>query len=369
MNTLYNELCELVRDNDAFYVSDQADGADHYEIFLYRLASYTDFQQEGAMEARGIMFKDGVCVSRPMEKFHNFHEISQWPEYKDTDWSEYTVCQVKEDGSLISTWIDSSDKLRCKSKGSLWSGQALMADEVLISDNTLRDSLDYFTRRGYTVNCELVSPDNRIVLPYTLTELVILNIRDTLTGTYLSKDDAYIMNPNIVPYWVEWTSGIDMKDVPSMNGLDGEVIEGFIFMNPYTNHKIKCKTDRYVEIHHAKDDINNPKRLMKCVLDEGSDDLRSLFENDPWAIKYIDDFEKMVFDEYNYMISIVEMYYKHNKDLIQKDYAIKAQDKANHISKFFSLAMMIYNGREVKYKEYMIKNRKSIFPEIKWTVD
>jgi len=349
---LYEELKELVKNDEAFYISNQIDtDGTHYEIFLYRLASYTSFLQPSALESRGIMFLDGVCVSRTPEKFFNLGECSQWPEHKNTIWEDYIHCAVKEDGSLISTWIDKSNSLRCKTKGSLHSEQAVMAEEYLENNSELYACLDFFTHNGYTVNLEIVSPDNRIVIAYPL----------SLFG-------AMALDRGIKKYWVEYVTDINMHDVPSMNGANGEVIEGFVYEHPDTGHKVKCKTDRYVEIHHAKDDVNNPKRLMLCVLEEGSDDLRSLFDNDELTIKYIDDFEKMVFDEYNYMVSIVEMYYKHNKDLIQKDYAIKAQDKANHISKFFSLAMSMYSGKEVKYKEFMVKNRKSIFPEIKWSI-
>ena len=364
---LYNNLKSLMS-NDAFYVSNQVDhDGSLYEIFLYRLASYSDFQEAGGVEARGIMFSDGVCVSRPMAKFWNFTECNQWPEHVDTDWSEYSQCMVKEDGSLISTWIDKSNKLRCKSKGSLHSDQAKMAEEYLLYSDILR-SLYFFTRMGYTVNMELVSPDNRIVLSYPDTKLVVLNIRHNLTGEYLSKRDACIQYPSINDFWVKYVDGVDMVDVPSMNGVNGEVIEGFIYRHPDTGHMVKCKTDRYVEIHHAKDDVNNPKRLMTCVLEEGSDDLRSLFENDDLTLKYITEFEKMVFSKYNNMIDIVEDYYDDYKDLIQKDYAIQAQNKDYLVSRYFSLAMSMYSGKEVRYKDYMIKNRKFLFPEINWVV-
>lgn len=364
---LYDDLKELVEFNDAFYVSDQTDGEDHYEIFLYRLASYTDFQEAGAVEARGIMFLNGVCVSRPMEKFWNLGECSQWPEHKDTVWEEYTQCMVKEDGSLISTWVDTSGNLRCKSKGSLWSDQAIMAQEFLDDNPFFKDTLKEIANDGYTVNMELVSPDNRIVLSYPETDLVILNIRNTITGEYLSKRDAKIRY-NVDSWWVEYVNGIDMEEVPSLNGQDGEVIEGFIYEHPETGHKVKCKTDRYVEIHHAKDDVNNPKRLMMCVLEEGSDDLRSLFDNDILTIKYIDTFENMVFEKYNSIVKVVELYHKNNDDLTQKEYAVKAQEMIVP-SKYFSLIMMAYNGKEIKYKEFMIKNRKTLFPDIKWSVD
>jgi len=69
------------------------------------------------------------------------------------------------------------------------------------------------------------------------------------------------------------------------------------------------------------------------------------------------------------MIMVVEDYYENYKNLSQKDYAVTAQHENRIISNYFSLAMMAYNGKEVKYKEFMIKNRKSIFPDIKWSVE
>lgn len=366
---LYNNLKKLVETNDGFYVSIHTDKEYEYEIFLYRLASYTDFQEPDAIESRGIMFNEGVCVCRPMEKFWNLHECSQWPEHTNTNWDEYTECEVKEDGSLISTWRDRENLLRCKSKGSLFSVQAIMAQDYLNNNKEFFECLDFFSQNLYTINLELVSPDNRIVLAYPETKLVILNIRKIKTGKYLPRDEAIFHCAEIEKYWVEFVEDIKMEDVPAMSGTNGEVIEGFIYRHPITGHTVKCKTDRYVEIHHAKDDVNNPKRLLQCVLEEGSDDLRSLFENDKLTIKYIDEFEQEVFDKYNSMVMIVEDYFNSNKHLTQKEFAVNAQNRKTIINIYFSLAMSAFNGKHIKYKEFMIKNRKSLFPEINWVVE
>ena len=57
---LYDELMAL-QSNEAFYFVDQSVGDCDYRIFLYRLASYTEFCLPGALESRGITFlmKDG----------------------------------------------------------------------------------------------------------------------------------------------------------------------------------------------------------------------------------------------------------------------------------------------------------------------
>lgn len=79
-------LCEST-DRDAFYYQDFSSGNEDeytYRIFNYRLASYTDFLQPGAIEARGIMFRVSSrhaaaepleLVCRPMAKFFNYSEL------------------------------------------------------------------------------------------------------------------------------------------------------------------------------------------------------------------------------------------------------------------------------------------------------
>ncbi|MGI0075787.1 MAG: hypothetical protein ACREAU_00080 [Nitrosopumilaceae archaeon] len=78
---LYNNLIELTSKNEAFYFKDFVLGEKTYRIFNYRLASYSDFLNPGALEARGIMFEinDDTpfhLASYPPSKFFNWVEIS-----------------------------------------------------------------------------------------------------------------------------------------------------------------------------------------------------------------------------------------------------------------------------------------------------
>lgn len=57
--TLFSKLTKLVEKNSAFYSKDiisEVNKTSVYRIFSYRLASYTDFTEDGALECRGIMF-------------------------------------------------------------------------------------------------------------------------------------------------------------------------------------------------------------------------------------------------------------------------------------------------------------------------
>jgi len=366
MKTLYENLNDLVENNEAFYKSTQSgDDGSTYEIFLYRLASYTDFQEPGAIEARGIMFRDGEIVSRPMEKFWNHGECNQWPEHEETNWDEYTEIMVKEDGSLISTYLDVKGNLRLKTKGSLHSDQVHLAEIWLNTQPKFKAILLEIEEEGYTINMEIVSPNNRIVILYPETKLVILNVRNRKYGDYMPAKYLRDPSPSLKKYWVKYETDIKMEDVAAMKGEDGTVIEGFVFQHPVSQHKVKCKTDRYVELHHAKDDVNHPKRLLGCVLEEGSDDLRSLFHDDPLTIKIIDDFEEMVFHKYNHIVARVEEFVENNKELERKDFAIKGQ---KDMSDVFSLVMQKWLGKDVNYKTFVFKNREFIFKDVNWRV-
>lgn len=79
MNMLFNELRNLVTDDDTpFYSSIQKgeDGAT-YEIFSYHYTDKESWLLPSALESRGIMFEtteDGEFIriaSRPMQKFFN----------------------------------------------------------------------------------------------------------------------------------------------------------------------------------------------------------------------------------------------------------------------------------------------------------
>lgn len=82
---IYDALMDLVSKNEAFYYQDFTLDGKVYRVFNYRLASYTDFLADFALEARGITFevscenRDAVCyrlVCRPMQKFFNLNEVS-----------------------------------------------------------------------------------------------------------------------------------------------------------------------------------------------------------------------------------------------------------------------------------------------------
>lgn len=347
---MYNDLMALTA-NEAFYFQDfQLDGKT-YRIFNYRLASYTDFQLPGAMECRGVMFEVNGdqairLASLPMEKFFNLNEN---PLSMNLDLTTVVEIQEKADGSLMSTYLHDG-QLRLKSKGSLFSDQALAAMKWLDQHQDLKDKLEIAADADLTVNLEWCSPEHRIVLGYMEPTLKVLNVRDNANGQYLT-----LTKHNSFRDWM--VANVETKDpvsfvasIPSMQDVEGYVVR------LSSGQRVKIKCDWYLSLHHAKDSVNNPRRLFEAILDEGIDDLRSMFYNDQVAMKMIDEMQVKVDHVYNSMVKAVESFYEANKDLDRKSYAIKGQQDsslANGSLSYFGLAMNKYVGKSVDYKAFL----------------
>src|SRR6185312_6100070 len=365
---LFNQLSKLVRENEAFYITEQFKDGHSFFIFNYRLASYTAFCQPGALDARGTMFEVDLggnfirLACLPPPKFFNLNECSFT---MNLDLTDATLVTSKLDGSLISSYhVDG--ELYLKTKGSLYSEQALAA-MALIKTSKYKGLYEFVrnsTINGHTINFEYCSPVNRIVVNYEKSFLKIISIRDP-NGIYwdysviaemlkqLDRGDFLIQNE--VEESGKYCNGKHditdfIKSVLTLTGIEGFVVylkDGTVF---------KIKTTWYCNLHYTKDSVNNPRRLFECTVNETSDDLRALFFDDAIALKLIGEMEQKVSKLYNGMVNTVDSFYHQNKEKDRKSYAILAKATVDQL--YFGLAMNRYIGREINWKEFMIKNYK-----------
>jgi RNA ligase len=346
---MFDQAEALVSSGDAFFRQEFVLDGTVYWIYNYRLASYTEFERPGGREMRGHMFevKDGKPVrlaALPMQKFHNLNEC---PLTMDLDLTQVDRIEYKADGSMISTYMHGSE-LRLKSKGSLSSDQAndAMAWLNRSENKYFKQLLWDFTVNGTTVNLEWISPNNRIVIGYMESALKVLNARNMDTGEFV--DTWIFANFNIAAVDTNGLNPVEfVAQVPAM--LDD--IEGFV-VKLKNGLWFKIKTEKYMSLHHAKDSVNNPRRLFECIVDEAVDDLRSMFATDQLAMKMIDEMSEKVAKLFNHMVATVENFYEANKHLERKFYAIKGRDENELDQLYFGLVMNKYIGRPVDYKEF-----------------
>lgn len=367
--TLWTDLMHLVETNEAFFYADHSHLDRQWRIFNYRLASYTDFLLPSALECRGIMFEvigeghdvDPVRIAaRPMQKFFNYREN---PMTMDVDLWDVEHVYDKADGSLITSYqVDG--QIHLKSKGALLSDQAVAAMRLLRTEEFqwMDDQLHAIHVSGACVNMEYVAPDNRIVIGYMEPNLIVLNVRDIVTGAYWSHamvQDVF-GDHACYEYIIDGGEGTNQKEETAKfleslpqttNNIEGVVV---------TLHDglwMKIKTEQYLTAHRAKDSINSDRRLFEAVLEEATDDLRSLFYDDELALARIAEMEQKVETIYNHTVDTVERFYERNKELERKKYAILGQEELE--KPHFGLAMSKYLGKEVDYKAFMRKNYKA----------
>lgn len=354
MKTLFNDLMTLCASNEAFYFVDHVYDGVTYRVFTYRLASYSDFRLPGALECRGHTFRldeTPVLVSLPMEKFFN---VGENPMTMNLDWEKVVRVDDKRDGSLISTVAVEGINFILKSKTSFTSQQARDAMALLATPEytALYLHLSRLVFNGYTVNMEYTAPTNQIVLGYKDAELRVLNIRCMETGNYLPLDAS-----GIPPQYLVDTYYFDVNDLWVDKARTEVGIEGYVlwFEN---GMKAKLKTDWYSNLHLQKEQITNPRRLFESVLMEQSDDLKTLFLEDPQSIQRIEEMEVKAKTLYNRLHKLVDDFYQANKHLSRKDYAILGQQvlKADGV---FSQAMNLYLEKDMGLREHLIKNYKS----------
>jgi T4 RnlA family RNA ligase len=202
---------------------------------------------------------------------------------------------------------------------------------------------------------EYTGPQNRIVIGYMKPRLTVLAVRSNVTGEYYPLEGFEMNWPDAAQFFVKnHIDDIDdvaefMASVPEM-----EKVEGFVVW--LDNLTVKIKTEWYMVLHHLKDSINSQRRLYEAVVYETIDDVRAQFYDDPLALQTITDMEERVRPIYNNMVTLVEGFYEANKGLGRKEYAIKGQAECGKM--YFGLAMSLYLGKEINYKEHMVKHRK-----------
>ena len=202
-----------------------------------------------------------------------------------------------------------------------------------------------------TINMEWVSPTNQIVVPYKEDKLVILNIR--------KHDGSYVDLPRhgteflVDEFIVQDDEGF-IDSIPEMNSDDSDtIIEGYV-IKLHDGDMIKVKTDRYVRLHHTKDNISNDKKLFEIVVRGEHDDLRSLLFSDPISVDRIDQMEAFALPVFNHFVAKTEKFYEDNKHLSQKEYAILGQQVLDRLQ--FSVVMSLYNKKSLVVLDYVCKN-------------
>lgn len=342
--------------------------SDPYNILVVRdcgfiLLKYnqlsSDFNEQIVRECRGIILREGdyKVVCHPFDKFGNYGE-SYCP---DIDWKTASV-QEKVDGSLIKLWYDEiGETWRISTNGTISAFKAELENNIsfrtfgelfvfALPVKNCADNISFFfdsLDKNMTYMFELVSPYNRVVIPYKVPEVYFLGARNNATQQEYMPEDTDLGRRNIfkIPKRYNLSS---LKDVEAAARDLPWDKEGYVVCDANFN-RVKIKSTKWIEAHYARSNNMVPPHKMLDIYRQGekeefliyADDMREIFEKIENAYeKFID----MVIDK------IDDVYTRHNFE--------SRKDLANYV-----LKMPKYMQRFVFNKENLEKQSRTPNPE------
>ena len=272
MNSNYEQLlCEkpYCVKTKHYYINDK-----HYVMFTYNQVN-SDFNNDIVRECRGIIFREGEWtkpVCHAFDKFGNYQE-SYVPKI---DWNSAKVTE-KVDGSLIKVWYNSdTDDYMISTNGTINAFDAPIDDyryksfgELFVNAIDLCDLMSVMSKYNKsTYIFELVSPVNRVVVPYETIRVYFLGERDiegNLTSFTDSECTEGFIDIGVLTPKVFNLSTFD-EVVTAANELPWDE-EGYVVHDKY-NNRVKIKSPAYVIAHYSRINGNiSEKHLIRVILE------------------------------------------------------------------------------------------------------
>lgn len=243
-------------------------------------------------ECRGLLFhKDGSIMARRLHKFFNINERDE-TQFDNIDFNQPHVILEKLDGSMITPVVTDAG-LRWGTKMGIT--DVSMGAEEFVARNPQYDQFARvcIEKLGYTPIFEWCSRKQRIVVDYPEDRLVLIAVRETTSGKYLS-----------LRWMQEYGEMFDIEVVRTYRGTatnmahliaetrDAEDIEGWIIRFD-DGHMLKVKGEWYLRIHKTKDHLSREKNVVDLLINDKIDDVKPFmmqedrerverFENEFW---------------------------------------------------------------------------------------
>lgn len=240
-------------------------------------------------ECRGMIFDDaGKLISRPLHKFFNVGEKEETLP-QNIDFTGHSVYD-KLDGSMIRP-IMLDRQVRLATKMGI-TDTSIQCENWMYSDNTREedyyDFLQWCTSTHRTPIFEWISRDNKIVIKYDESSLVLLALRDNETGQYATYERLITFGDGFqIPVVKRYNSFDSISDFLEKTkaeiGNEGYVVE------LADGNRVKIKTDEYCRIHKIKERVQQPRHVIALIIDEQIDDAKAGL--DEVDLKKVEDIE------------------------------------------------------------------------------
>ena len=319
-------------------------------------------------ECRGILFyPDGTIMARRFQKFFNVGEKEETQPHL-IDFNQPHVILEKLDGSMITPVIMSNvpDERLCRTRDTgeqitrvgemRWGTKMGLTDtskqvEDFVKKNHRYDEfarwcIDYC---GSTPIFEWCSRKQRIVIDYPNDRLVLTAVRETKTGNYksLSWMNAYgaKYGIDVVKAYAGTANSMEnlLTETRDLKGAEGWVIR---FDD---GHMIKAKSESYISMHRAKDEIIAEKNVINLIVNNKLDDFKSLVTIED--CKNLSNFEDNFWRGINKTVARYNSIWKEicSQNLDRKKFAIEyLPNLKNSDQNVATIVFGLFSGRDIR---------------------
>lgn len=298
-------------------------------------------------ECRGLVFNtDGTIMARRLHKFFNVNERPE-TQIEHLDLSQPHVIMEKLDGSMITPlWVNGEVRWGTKMGINDISAQA---EEFAKSHPQYYRMVETCRKLGLTPIFEWCSRQQRIVIDHPRDRLVLLAIRDNVTGAYKDRNFLIQMRNDYLISLVRVLEGT-MENMEALvaHTRDLSETEGFVLQFA-DGHMVKVKSDWYVRIHKTKDNLLFEKNVIDMIVNEKMDDVKSFMLAEDRV--RVEEFEREFWSGFDYCVKRYERLFIWLKQDCpdKKTYALKHM-KEDGVSDHFLPALMFgaFDGKDMR---------------------
>ena len=244
---------------------------DDYVLLKYNQIA-SDFSQKICNECRGLIVNKHTLTPVALSFFKFYNVGEQYA--AEIDWDSVSV-QEKVDGSKILVWWDDiHSKWRISTSGTLDAADAkvnspllskpisfkALFEEALWNDITTLGSLFIHLDCSKCYTFELVSPYNRVVVPYDTARVYLIGMRDVNTFEEQFPDIKDL------PVWRPCSYNLSNLDEckKALEEMDWDE-EGFVAVDKYWN-RVKIKNTKWLQAHYlANNGVQSKVRILEII--------------------------------------------------------------------------------------------------------
>ena len=341
-----NDVLPAIQDSPEFIVAER----EHFTVVNYVVAHPETFPQVENVndsirrELRGIIFaKDGSILARRLHKFFNVNERDE-TQQNLIDLSQPHVILEKLDGSMI-TPIPIGNHFRWGTKMGI-TDVSMGAETFVATHKNYEDFARMTFAMGFTPIFEWCSRKQRIVVDYSEDRLVLIALRNTMTGEYVKYnvmvESAKSYDIDVVKAYAGTADSMEhlISETKDIEGAEGWVIR---FDD---GHMVKIKGEWYLCIHKTKDNLSQEKNVIDLLISEKVDDAKSFMLEDDR--KRVEEFEDKFWAGVEAMAESFESYHAANVafGIDRKTWALEHMKGMNAKNPFASsIVFNLYNGK------------------------